>query len=63
MPAVSPWIRSALITFFTTLALAITATGFEYTKPALVAAGVTAARTAVAALLPGGPFGVGSGPK
>ena len=60
MPA---WIRSALITFVTTLALAITATGFEFTKPAVIAAVVTAARTVVAALLPGGPFGVGSEPK
>ena len=55
MPA---WVRSALVTFATTFALAVAASGFEWSQPALIAAAVAAARTAVSALIPGGGFGV-----
>ena len=57
-PAMPAWVRSALITAVSTFALAITATGFEFTKSAILAAAITAARTALSAALPGGPFGV-----
>ena len=52
-------LRSLVITFLTTLALAITASDFAWDKSAIVAAVVAAIRTAVQALIPGGPYGIG----
>ena len=56
----NPVVRSTLITFITALALIVTASDFAWTKAALVAAVVSAARTVLSALIPGGSFGVGS---
>jgi hypothetical protein len=57
MPVIPEWLRSALITFATTLALTITATDFEFTQAAALAAVVASLRTTVSAFLPGGSFG------
>lgn len=56
------WLRSVLITFAVTLGVAVTTSDFEFTQSALIAAVVTAARTAISALLPGGSFGQGVDP-
>lgn len=50
-------LRSIAITFAVTLGTALLAPDFEFTQAAVVAAIVTAVRTAVSALLPGGSFG------
>ncbi len=54
MPA---WLRSTLITFAVTFAGIVAVTDFAWTRDAIIAALVTATRTAVSALAPGGPFG------
>lgn len=64
MTAIPEWLRSVLITFAVTFGTAVLAPDFAWTQAALVAAAVTAIRTAVSALLPGGSFGktpIGSG--
>jgi hypothetical protein len=57
MPVIPEWLRSVILTFAVTFGTAILAPGFEFSQAALVAAAVTAIRTAVSALLPGGSFG------
>jgi hypothetical protein len=57
MPVIPEWLRSVLITFAVTFGTAVLAPDFELSQAALVAAAVTAIRTAVSALLPGGSFG------
>ena len=59
---IPPWVRSLLITAVTAFALAITATDFQWSKSALIAALLAAVRTALSAVLPGGAFGFGSDP-
>ena len=61
MTAIPEWLRSVLITFAVTFGTAVLAPGFELTQAAVVAAAVTAIRTAVSALLPGGSFGTPAG--
>lgn len=58
MSAVPEWVRSTVITFVVSFALAISASGFEFTQAALVAAAIAAGRTALSAVFPGGSFGV-----
>lgn len=50
-------IRSIVLTFLVTFGATVLAEGFEFTQATLIAAAVTAIRTAVSALLPGGSFG------
>ena len=57
MPIIPEWLRSVLITFAITFATFVVAADFDWTRDALLAAAITAARTAVSALLPGGSFG------
>lgn len=57
MPAIPEWLRSTLITFAVTFALAVSASDFEWTQSAIVAALIAAGRTALSAVLPGGSFG------
>ena len=57
MTAIPEWLRSVLITFAVTFGTAVLAPGFEFSQAAVVAAAVTAIRTAASALLPGGSFG------
>jgi hypothetical protein len=57
MSAIPEWVRSALLTFVTTFALAITATDFEWSQSTVIAAVIAAARTVLSGLLPGGSFG------
>jgi hypothetical protein len=54
-------IRSIILTFLVTFGATVLAEGFEFTQATLIAAAVTAIRTAVSALLPGGSFGTPAG--
>lgn len=57
MNRIPEWLRSVILTFIATFLVTITASDFDWTQDALIAAGFTALRTVASALLPGGSFG------